>query len=235
MLSPGAGAAIMSATKTSHVFNVLQGGRSVGTLDGMEVSFWCVDQQLDIPGGVVSFQASVAPISAASGSPLYDVRYEDATFVHAIGGDTADAVFRYKMAAWLTTLFDEALGGGHAKNKAIQRAIWKAMDTTHGGNQTGSFVTVYSGFDYYTEAINFVTNNAADILFSYFRVVSGYQLGANYYLADSNANKSVTGRQYQTFLTYSRSFGPEEVPEPGTLALMGAGLVAAALYRRRVR
>jgi len=233
VLASSASAAIVSAQRNGHPFNVLGGGRSTGQLDGVDVSFWCVDQQLDVPGGVLNFQASLAPIANASGSPLYDVRYEDATFSNAIGGNTDDAVFRYKMAAWLTTLFDEGLGGGASKNKAIQRSIWKATDTTHGGNQTSGFNTIYNGYNYYQEAINFVTNNASDPLFSYFRVVSGYQLGNSYVLADSNANKRITGRQYQTFLAYSRDFGTEEVPEPATFGLIGAGLAAVALYRRR--
>ena len=210
-------APVYSATVGSHPFNTNGGGRFAGTLNGDSVSFWCVDNQLRtyIPD---SFQAYSVGLDSAIGLPSdidYDTRYENGTFAYTVNGSTTNAEFRYRMAAYLITLYSEGLGGGHGQNQAIQQSIWKSTRVT-----AQALNTTYNSVDYFAAAESFVAANYNANLFNGFAVVSGWRSGS---LADSGSN------QVQTFLT--------TVPEPGSYALMGTGLMGLlfAVRRRKVR
>lgn len=123
---------------------------------------------------------------------------------------------RYRMAAYLVTLYEESLGGGHGKNKAIQNAIWKALAT-----KSDSYNTVHSSIDYFLLAKNYVTANPNASLFSQFAVVSGWKSPATS-LADKGKG------QVQTFLT---TYAP--VPEPGTYVLLATAVTFLCLLKRR--
>ena len=213
------GAALVNAsplhqmTVSNQAFNVLGGGRFNGTIDGHHTFFWCVDDQnfVYLPD---AFHGYKTQVDDAKGTPTdndYNTRFENATFAYTADNSNTNAEFRFRMAAYLVSRYNESLGGGDAYNQAIQSSIWKSTFLT-----PQNLTTVYNGTDFFTDAEIYVKNNYNSALFDHYRIASGFR-GSS--LADGGSD------QVQTFLT--------AVPEPSTYALLGGGLLSMIAMRRR--
>ncbi|MEJ7607521.1 MAG: hypothetical protein WKF37_14955 [Bryobacteraceae bacterium] len=104
-------APVYSGTVTTHAFNVNGGGRFTGTVNGILANLWCVDNQLhtSIPDAFSAYRTQINNAVGLPGDNVYDTRYENATFHFTLNNSTQNADFRYRMAAYLVTQYDETL------------------------------------------------------------------------------------------------------------------------------
>lgn len=211
------------------------------------INLWCVDSQLTFNRGTV-YQANILTFDSIGGS--YNIRYEDLGYgstgsdyfrialpdsVSVLDTAPEQAAFRYRMAAWLITQYQDGSAYDNtdyyspddtARNDAIQTAIWAAMDT-QGNNPSltlsnGATQVTESSY-WFNQAANFVANNYNDPFFNRWAVVSAWVIGTSLSNTDETTGLGVV----QTFLT--------EVPEPGFYGLLALGLSGLwlAIKRRR--
>lgn len=213
---------------------VLSGGRYNGLVDGFDTDLWCVD---------VERFASKGNRYLANVVPLERWTPEQAALVRKGGFGNDDfywsdlglgAVERYQAAAWLITQM-EAYRSGRAVYSDLhyQQAAWAILDDAE-------FMSISI-----TDEAQALMRAAAQ----YIRDNPDYGLGQWAVISGSVWPDGTFVPwfywQYQTFLaplarTLPDGAGPDEegrfpahAPEPGTVALTGAGLAAALWLRRR--
>lgn len=203
----------------SHDLNILNGGAFGARVGdpllnpGVSTTFWCIDIENFIDAGQASAQyiANVILVGDTTAQASYvrkgtDTAWED--------GQSFTTQQRYTAAAYLVEKI--IAGNSGYSNDDLQRAIWRLTDLA-----VGSETAADSSWENaaYMDAKGFIAANGTTA--GTWATVSG--------VAGANGALSVDDRR-QTFLVQVES---STVPEPGTYALMGAGLVLIASLRRR--
>jgi hypothetical protein len=236
--SPLLPASALGAAKTVQITNdrqllVLSGGRYNGLVDGADVDLWCVDVERFASKGN-TYTANVIPLDSWTPEEAALVRkgnYSNQDFWWDLG---LGAVERYQAAAWLITQMEAYRSGTpFLPDLHIQQAVWGILDDAE--NQSISLTPLAQAW-MRTAAV--VIRENPGFGFGEWAVISG----------NAAADGSFQGWQYQTFLARLESVapaarfgaGPEpapltENPEPGTFALIGAGLLAGGMAARRRR
>lgn len=236
--SPLLPASALGAAKTVQITNdrlvlVLNGGRYNGSVDGFDVDLWCVDVERFASRGN-TYQANVVPLLPWPAEQAALVRkgsYGNEDFWWDLG---LGSVERYQAAAWLITQM-EAYRSGTAfrPDLHIQQAVWGILDDAE--FQSISLTPLARAW----------MHTAAVVI----RENPGFGLGEWAVISGNVApDGAFQGWGYQTFLTRLEAISPaarisalEEAPnetlspEPGTFALIGAGLLAGGIAARRRR
>lgn len=140
-----------------------------------------------------------------------------AAFSYANSGPGAiDAVERYVLAAWLTTQFNFS-GGVTTADDQIQNAIWTLLDTD--GTSGFPYQDAAGTGTFLTQATMWFNSQSAQALSNFESEVRIY--------TSTNTTSTTTGSQ--------EMIGVSPVPEPATLAMMGVGLLAIGLFRKRLK
>ncbi|HLJ18433.1 MAG TPA: hypothetical protein VKV15_28340 [Bryobacteraceae bacterium] len=194
------------------------GGEFTGEINGADANFWCVDSQNDASLDT-TYTGYLTSITLA-GWNAADTRYGDVpdlpTIGWTFGNSTDSALLRLRIAAYLTTQYNQSLGGSATFNQDVLQAIWSATATNP---QTLPGSAPFNATDpsivgLYNSAVKFVANNwtGDESFWAGFSIVSGWQ--GNGALADYGPN------QVQTFVTQTPA------PEADSLILL---LTAAAV------
>ncbi len=230
----------LGSGKTVRITNdrlvpVLNGGRYNGFVDGVDVDLWCVDVERFASRGN-TYTANVIPLLAWTPEQAALVRkgsFSNEDFWWDLG---LGPVERYQAAAWLVTQMEAYRSGTpFLPDLHIQQAIWGILDDAE--NQSISLTPL--AWSWMHTAAAFIRQNP------------GFGLGEWAVISGNAApDGSFQGWQYQSFLARLETVRPEtrfgelppetpaaENPEPGTFALIGAGLLLGgwAVRRRSVR
>jgi hypothetical protein len=219
--------------------NVENGGQFsafLGPVDLQDILVYCVD---DLNNINVPSATTVNVTDLANLTQVYDfTRYGqtaatsaqiNASFPVAFSTNTVvipaaigTAQDRYAMAAYLITLYNFSSGTTTADDQ-IQNAIWTLLDAT------GATYTANGGIGtYITQAETWINGQiAANTLTQFENTVAIY---TNTNVAPQS---DLTGR-YNTPTQEMIGF-VTSTPEPATLAMLGVGLVAIGLIRKRVK
>jgi PEP-CTERM motif len=183
--------------------------------NAVDTLFWCIDLENNISPGQPSatFVANVVRVSDTTAQAAYVQKGTTPTPSGWEDGESFNAQQRYNAAGYLVEMI--IAGGSGFTNDELQRAIWRLTDLA-GGSTTANDLFWENGA--YTSALNFMAG-ASPTTARTWATVSG--------VAALNGSLSAVDRR-QTFLVEVSS-----VPEPGTYALMGGGLVLLAALRRR--
>jgi hypothetical protein len=140
-------------------------------------------------------------------------------------GAPGEALFRYRMAAYLVGKYDFSSGSETAANRQVQRAIWSVLDIDPDGAYQISDLD--GPGELWEEARNYV-NNTPNVNWANFTVYSGFQTGSK--LKDRGSD------QVQTYIEVGAGPGLV-VPEPSAafLLLSGVALLAGGRTLRRFR
>lgn len=199
---------------------IVTGGKFTGTIEGFAADFWCVDVE-NFVSPVQSYQGNVTLLGNWTNGQNALVRKGTATgssWVYTGAAPGLTPLQRYQAAAYLIsqTLAYQSTQDTDADND-YQLAIWELLDLTAGGDQVAE------------TAGSIATRNAAVTY-----ILGNPEYGKGTWAVVSGAVNSAGGfvsPSVQTFLT--RVQPPSQVPEPGTYAMMGAGLVGLAFIARR--
>ncbi|MEJ5367720.1 MAG: PEP-CTERM sorting domain-containing protein [Bryobacteraceae bacterium] len=229
----------MGTGKTVQITNdravlVLSGGRYNGTVDGLDVDLWCVDVERFAARGQ-TYMANVVPLLEWTPEQAALVRKgglpNEGFFWSDLG---LNAVERYQAAAWLIQQMEAyRSGASFYPDLHIQQAIWGILDDA----EFQSIALTPEAMAWMQTAAAFIRENPQFGL-GQWAVISG----------NAAPDGTFTGWEYQSFLTRLEQVspalrlpGPEEggdplqAPEPGTFALVAAGLGLALDLRRRTR
>jgi hypothetical protein len=135
-----------------------------------------------------------------------------------------DALERYVMAAWLTTQFDFSSGVTTADSQIVN-AMWTLLTVNGNGFPFGDVDGVGT---YISQAMNFINTTPTPALVAFensIRIYTSTDVGANSDLSLESGSRYFVGTQEMI----------GTVPEPGTIAMLGIGLLSVGLLRLRVK
>ena len=207
-----------SIVVSSHDIAVINGGLFSGTIAGNPADLWCIDAE-NYVNPPQSYQGNVTLLGAWAGGVNSEVQKGTATgsaWVYP-GVPALTPLQRYQAAAYLITQMQAFQSGADVStDDPYQSAIWSLLDLGPTDNVSESAQALI----YRSDAISHILSNQS-FGFGTWAVVSG----------TVDANGGLAREKVQTFLTPVAS----QVPEPGTYALMGAGLLGLATISRRKR
>lgn len=201
----------IAVTNVQQVYSLGGGGRFIATIGGLPYELFCVDDQNHVFNGI-NLQANIIPINGPGMAPYWDLGNETSTYAQKgtyLSGwqsnTTGTPLDRYLEAAYLV----ESYNGVAAHDLPIQQNIWYLLRNSNQGSLAAT--------------TSFPELNATDTPAGLWLLLS-----AN---VGSSGNLISTDR-HQTYLLRLPP-GDTETPEPGTYAMLGAGLTGVALLRRR--
>jgi hypothetical protein len=202
---------------SNHPYNLNGGGLYTGTVAGNGAWLWCVD--IDNGANTSGYQGNVTLLDntwSGGQNSLVQKGTSATTFAQntfsaiGIGTFTPNNEQRYQMTFFTS---GGTNSGNAAGDQAYQNALWRLLDA---GGANISLSAAENGF--LVTALKAVITTNPSYGYGTWAVVSGpLPVGG--------------ATQYQTFLAQVQPGG--QIPEPGTYALMGAGLVGLAFLRRR--
>ena len=219
---------------TAFTENVLDGGQFLANLGSPTQSFYvyCVDfQNQEMSPEPVNI--STPNTSTADTSPNFDglanTRYgavPTSSFTYdGSGAGALNSAQRYIMAAWLTTQYTFPSGAVTLSDDEIQNAIWTLLNTT--GSTSGFPFGDASGTGaYLTQAYSFVTTTPTSALL---------QFESEIRIFTSTNTVAYSGCDWSPVSGNQEMIAVMSTPEPATLAMMGAGLLALGLLRKRIK
>jgi hypothetical protein len=230
------GAAAFGSTLyiTGQPENVLEGGQFLANLGNPAQSFYiyCVDfQNFEVsPEQVdISTPNTSTPDVATGFDGLANTRYgavpTSAFTYDGTGPGALNSAQRYVMAAWLTTQYSFPGGTVTTADDEIQNAIWTLLNTT--GSTAGFPYGDAAGTGtYLTQALTFITTTPSAALLQFESEIEIFT-STNTVTYNGSGWSPVSGNQ--EMITVNAT------PEPETLAMMGVGLLALGLIRKRIK
>jgi hypothetical protein len=201
----------ITVTNVHQVYALNGGGRFIATIGGLPYELFCVDDQNHVFNGI-NLQADIIPINGPNVGSYWDTTNETSTLaqkgMYTSGweiGTTGTPLDRYLEAAYLV----ESYSGVAAHDLPIQQNIWYLLRNSAQGSLAGP--TSFPEID--------ATDTPAGL----------------WLLLSSNVTSNgtlISTDRHQTYLLRMPP-GDTETPEPGTYAMLGAGLTGVALLRRR--
>jgi hypothetical protein len=207
--------------KSTDRISLSGGGRFEGSLDGFDTQFWCVDEENHVTLPTV-YRANVTLLGDwgpdGTNSMVAKGDYGVVSNWNFSAAGFVSPLQRYQAAAYLL----EQMSGvnGVANDLDLQSAIWSLLDLNTAIHPIDEILTSGAAFNKRTEAVDYIKSNAG-FGFGAWAVVSGDLIGGS-------ASRLDCCDMRQTFLVQV-----EPVPEPGTYAMMGAGLIGLAFLARR--
>jgi hypothetical protein len=210
----------------SQTYNIERGGQFTGYLGSdpsQMLTMYCVDylNDLTVP----------APVTVNSLAELSDTRYGTTTaFANPdSASDGLSATERYVLAAYLTTQFELVPSPSSAivtLNDNIQGAIWNLLDVDGTSHADGGEITT---------AVNWYNSQSAGHLANFESEIVIYSPAG--IAGDTNLTLGTAGNRYTTggpnWAQDTQEMIGLMTPEPQTLAMLGAGLLALGLLRKR--
>ncbi|HVO99844.1 MAG TPA: PEP-CTERM sorting domain-containing protein [Bryobacteraceae bacterium] len=205
--------------------NVSGGGQFSATLasnPAQDLLIYCVDFQNYTY--FAPYPVNISTPDVTNPASVANTRYgttPDADFTY--DPNSLPAVQRYVMAAWLVTQYDFSSGVSN-NDLEIQNSIWTLLNTSGSTSGFPNGDSAGTG-TYVTQAISWLNGQSQIAL---------QQFGAGVQIFDSTdvAGTDIPARWttgFQEMITVTTT------PEPGTLTLLGAGLLGLGLIRRRFR
>jgi hypothetical protein len=212
---------------STHVYNLNGGGVFQGTVAGNQAWMWCID--VDNFTNYDPYTANVTLLDdtwASGQNSLVNKGTASTSFANTsftdgiLGTFTPTNEQRYQAAAYLISQTAFFTSGGSNTSQAVgdqhyQNAAWRLLDS---GSNNLPFDMTENG--YIVAALKQVMTTTPTYGFGAWAVISG----------PASPSGTLGAQQYQTFIAQV-----QPIPEPGTYALMGAGLVGLAMFRRRRR
>jgi hypothetical protein len=223
---------------TGQTESVNDGGQFLANLGNSAQScyIYCVDLQnyTTSPEQVnISTPNTSTPDVGTSFDGLADTRYgavpTSAFTYDGTGATTLNSAQRYVMAAWLTTQYNFT-SGVTTPDDEIQNAIWTLLNTTAKTRSNPNGTNGFPGGDaqgtgaYLAQAYSFLTTTPSATLLQFESEIQIFTSTDTVTYSGTGWNP-VSGAQEMITVT----------PEPATLAMMGAGLLALGLIRRRIK
>jgi hypothetical protein len=212
----------------SQSYNVEEGGQFMGYLasdPSQLLTMYCADYLNEL--------TSPAPVTVNSLAELSDTRYGTTPTADCSNPDSASdglsATERYVLAAYLTTQFELVPSPSNAivtLNDNIQGAIWNLLDVNGANHADGGDITT---------AVNWYNSQSAGNLAAFESEIVIYSPAG--IAGDTNLTLGTAGNRYTTggpnWAQDTQEMIGLTTPEPQTLAMLGAGLLALGLMRKR--
>jgi hypothetical protein len=221
---------------TSYTEDVDDGGQFLANLGNSAQSFYvyCVDFQNEL-GSPTPVDISTPNTSTPDVSPNFDglalTRYgavPTSVFTYdSTGPNAINSAERYVLAGWLTTQYNFSSGVTTADDE-IQNAIWTLLNTT--GSTSGfPFGDGAGTGTYLQQALNFFNTTPTAQLLQFESEIQVFT-STNTVTYNGSNWSPISGTQEMIAVIPNSS-----TPEPATLAMMGVGLLALGLFRKRMK